>query len=60
MSDPIQAILVLAGACFVAMSIGGSFVFGVASVCRWMKWAPVNTTVNIYNLPQEAGEARHD
>lgn len=49
MSDPMQAILVLAGACFAATAIGGSFIFGVATVCRWMKWAPINTVINIYN-----------
>jgi hypothetical protein len=58
MTDTVQAVLTLAGACFVAMSIGGSFVFGIATVCRWMQWAPVNTVVNIYHLPQ--GTETHD
>lgn len=48
MSDPVQAILVLTGICFAAMAIGGSFVFGVATVCRWMEWAPVNTRIDVH------------
>jgi hypothetical protein len=49
MADPIEALLILAGACVSSAAIGASFVFGVAMVCRWLEWAPVNTTVNIYN-----------
>jgi hypothetical protein len=48
MTDPVQAILMLAGICFAAMAIGGSFVFGVATVCRWMAWAPVNTSIDVH------------
>lgn len=47
--DFVQAFLALAGACFAAAMIGGSFVFGVACVCRWLEWAPINTTININN-----------
>lgn len=48
MNNPIEAILILLGACTVAAAVGASFVFGVAMVCRWLEWAPVNTVVNIY------------
>lgn len=47
MNNPFEAILILLGACTVAGAIGASFIFGVAMVCRWLEWAPVNTTVNI-------------
>jgi hypothetical protein len=46
-SDILRIAFALAGICFSAMLIGGSFAFGVATVCRWMKWAPVNTIVNV-------------
>jgi hypothetical protein len=49
MSESIHAILVLAGVCFAAATIGGSFIFGVATVCRWLKWAPIKSTININN-----------
>jgi len=48
-AETFHAILVLAGAAFAAMVCGGALAFGVATVCRWMEWAPVNTTINIYN-----------
>lgn len=49
MSEAIQAILILIGGCFSAMMIGGSFVLGIALVCRHLKWAPVNIIVNVNN-----------
>lgn len=58
MNEPVQAFMVLAGACFVAMSIGGSLVFGVATVCRWMKWTPINMTVNVNNYGDAVGAVR--
>jgi len=48
MADPVQAVLVLIGACVAAAAIGGSFVFGVALVCRYLEWAPINTRVDIH------------
>jgi hypothetical protein len=60
MSDAFHAFFVLAGACFAAMCIGGSFAFGVASVCRWMKWAPLNTTINVNNYGEAVGYGYHD
>jgi hypothetical protein len=47
-SESIHAISALAGLCFTAMAIGASFTFGAAMVGRWLKWAPINTTVNVY------------
>ena len=47
MANPVEALLILAGACVSSAAIGASFIFGVAMVCRWLEWAPVNTTVNI-------------
>jgi hypothetical protein len=49
MTDMFHAMFVLIGACFAACTIGASFIFGVATVCRWMSWAPINTTININN-----------
>lgn len=48
MSESLNALWVLIGAAFALMICGGAFALGVASVCRWMRWAPVNTTVNVY------------
>jgi hypothetical protein len=58
MNETVQAFMVLVGACFVAMSVGGSFVFGVATVCRWMKWTPINMTVNVNNYGGAVGAVR--
>lgn len=49
MAETAHALLVLIGAAFASMVCGGALAFGIATVCRWMEWAPVNTTVNIYN-----------
>jgi hypothetical protein len=39
--------------CFVAtVSMGATF--GIATVCRWMKWAPININVNSYRSDEEA------
>lgn len=48
MANPVEALLILIGACFSAGAIGASFVFGIALVCRWMGWAPVNTAVHVH------------
>jgi hypothetical protein len=48
MANPVEAILILTGACFSVGALGASFTLGIALVCRWMAWAPVNTVVNIY------------
>jgi len=49
MANPVETILILVGACFSAGAIGASFTLGVALVCRWLEWAPVNTKVIINN-----------
>jgi len=49
MVNPVEAVLILIGACFSAGAIGASFVFGIALVCRWLEWAPVNTNIIINN-----------
>ena len=49
MANPVEAVLILAGACFSAGAIGASFALGVALVCRWLEWTPVNTKVIINN-----------
>ncbi len=43
-------LIVLAGLC------GASFTFGCAVVCRWMKWAPINTIVNINDCRRSADD----
>ncbi len=47
MGDSVNALCILAGACFAMMAIGASFTFGIATVCRRMKWAPINIIVNL-------------
>lgn len=38
----------------ITMGIAGVvFAFGCAVICRWLGWAPVNTTVNIIVRPPE-------
>lgn len=49
MPDFVQTILVTIGFLFLVGGSGAAFAFGVATVCRWMAWAPINTTVNIHN-----------
>jgi uncharacterized membrane protein YgaE (UPF0421/DUF939 family) len=34
------------------IGIGSAFTFSVAAVCKLMKWAPVNITVNVYKPDQ--------
>jgi hypothetical protein len=47
MPDFAQAILVTVGFCFIVGCSGAAFAFGVAIVCRWMAWAPINIIVNV-------------
>jgi hypothetical protein len=54
MDNAFQAFLVLIGAAFSLMVCGAALTFGVATVCRWMAWAPVNTTININNYREVA------
>jgi hypothetical protein len=49
MSDAFQVIAALAGAAFALVVCGMAFAFGAAIVCRWLNWAPINTTINIFN-----------
>lgn len=48
----------------LAIVIGGSgafFALSIAVVCRWLKWAPINITVNVNNygeahsIPDDVG-----
>lgn len=55
MSDILHGALVLIGACLTLALFGGSFIFGVAFVCRWMEWAPINTTIHINNYGETKG-----
>lgn len=41
---PLSIALFLAGC-------GVFFALGFAGVCRWLKWSPVNVTININNPP---------
>lgn len=49
--EPFHTFFVFVGILICAGGIGATFALGVALVCRWLKWAPVNTTINIYNPP---------
>lgn len=35
-------------AAFISMS-GAFFALGIAGICKWLNWAPVNLTVNIHH-----------
>lgn len=39
-------------AMFFALS-GAAFTLGVGLVCRWLKWSPVNITLNVYRREDE-------
>lgn len=58
MPDFVQAILVAVGFCFIVGCSGAAFAFGVATVCRWLGWAPVNLTVNITNETRRSADGR--
>lgn len=47
MSDPFQAVLILAGAVFAIGCCTAGMMFAACLVCRWMNWAPVNLTINL-------------
>lgn len=47
MDDPVKALMALFGLGFTAWCAGAAFMAGMAIVGRWMKWAPVNVTVNL-------------
>ena len=55
MDDAVHALLVLSGAAFSLMVCGAALTFGIASVCRGMKLAPINTTITINHY----GESEH-
>ena len=42
----------------MAITIGGAgavFALCIAVVCRWLKWAPINITVNVNNYGEAQG-----
>jgi hypothetical protein len=47
MADSMKALFAVTGWAFVVGLSGAFFAFGVVSVCRRMKWAPVNITINV-------------
>lgn len=49
MTDLATAMFAAIGFIFMVGASGAAFVFGVATVCRWMEWAPLNITVNLNN-----------
>jgi len=46
----LDCLYAVVAACAAAFLLGSSFTYGVVCICRIMRWAPVNTTVNIYNV----------
>lgn len=54
MDDPIKALMALFGLSFTFGCAGAAFMAGAALAGRWLKWAPVNLTVNVndYRDPQ--------
>jgi hypothetical protein len=49
MSGPIDAFLVLIGLVFSVSCCAAGAVAAIAMTCRWLEWAPVNTTIYIHN-----------
>lgn len=49
-----SAVLTAIGFLFMVCASSGAIVYGAATVCRWMKWAPVNIIVNV-NMEREGG-----
>jgi hypothetical protein len=45
-----NSILAVIGLITIVGACGASFTFGVAVVCRRMKWAPINITVNVRRI----------
>lgn len=48
MSDAMKLLNLFLNAAVISFIAGAAFTFGCALVCRAMKWAPVNTTINLY------------
>lgn len=46
----------LFGAIFLVGACGAAFTFGVAVVCRWLKWAPVTINVVVNHQHGDNGE----
>ncbi len=53
-----DAIMNLAALCLAAFFAAASVTAGIASVCRILKWAPVNLTINsnVYRDPPSDSE----
>lgn len=45
MAEPASALMFLIGLVFTVCCC----MAGIAAVCKWIGWAPVNLTVNIHN-----------
>jgi UPF0716 family protein affecting phage T7 exclusion len=44
-----EMVLVAIGLVFMVGLCAASAVLGAALVCRWLKWAPLNITINVNN-----------
>jgi len=49
MSDPWKYTQFLTNVLVISVIAGAGFTIGCAAVCRLIKWAPVNITVNNHN-----------
>ena len=47
MEDFLQSLLLGVKLAYVAGFTGAAFTLGVALICRWLSWAPINITVNV-------------
>lgn len=48
MAEHLNALFVVTGWAFLVGASGAFFALGVAGVCRWLNWAPINVNVHIY------------
>jgi UPF0716 family protein affecting phage T7 exclusion len=47
--EMVHAVLVAIGLAFMVGLCAASAALGAALVCRWLKWAPINITINVNN-----------
>jgi hypothetical protein len=47
--SPFRGLILTFGMICSAFLVGAAFTYGCAIVCRRLKWAPMNVTVNITN-----------
>lgn len=55
MAQHLNALFIVTGWAFLVGASGAFFALGIVGVCRWLKWAPINITINNYTHLHEDG-----